>query len=300
MRPEADQAIIFYRRSAIRVQMKVSIIGTPHCGRTVFLGLLYEALIRMGTADGDEAQEVILSTGPVEAKAFGDLRLELISGRWPTSGNASKVSGRMLTLGFRKKRSFPFFRSRELTAVELEDVPLAEKDIIVMRGTGQLRDVLLGSPGGSVDRHGLSERFRDSLDGDAIILLADVSKEEKEGSWPRAEKDAFLATFVENATRTDLGKARKVNFLVVLTKAERAEADDDKVFEEAFPRTSGTLHQAFANNGSASHTIVSWVGTVEDSQGMEVPTTTVRDGQVRIDYSEKEYRRLIGIIGDIA
>jgi len=280
--------------------MKVSIIGTPHCGRTVFLGLLYETLIRMNTAEDDDVQEVILSTGPVETKAFGDLRLELISGRWPNSENATKVSGRVLTLGFRKKRSIPLLRSRELTTVELEDVPLTEKDIIVMRETGQLREVLMGSSGGSLDRYGLSERFRDSLDSDAFVLLADVSDQQKEGHWSRAERDAFLATFIENVTRTDLGRARKVAFLVVLTKAERAEADDQKVFEEAYPRTSKTLHQAFARKRSASHVIVSWVGTEKDQEGNEVPAVTMREGQVLIDYSEREYRRLIGIIGDIA
>jgi len=279
--------------------MKVSIIGTPHCGRTVFLGLFYETLIRINNAEGDDAQEVILSAGPVEAKAFGDLRLELISGRWPNSENASKVSGRVLKLGYRKKRSIPFLRSRELTTVELEDVPLTEKDIIVMRGTGQLREVLMGSSSGYVDRYGMSERFRNALDSEALVLLADVLKERLEGAWPLPERDSFLATIVDNASKTSPGRSRETTFIIVLTRAERAEADDQKVFEEAYPRTTKALQEAEAR-GASSHIIVSWVGTEMDVRGSELPATAMREGQVQIDYSDKEYRRLVGIIGKIA
>jgi hypothetical protein len=279
--------------------MNVSIIGTPQCGRTVFLGLLYETLIRMTTGE-DGVQKVIVNTGPVEAKAFGDLRLELLSGRWPSSEDRSKVSGFSLDIGFRKKISIPFFRSRELSTVRLEDVPLSEKDIRVMRGSGQLKEVLQGSPGGSIDRYGLSERFRDSLDSDAIVLLADVSKVRNEGDWPQEERDAFLATIVNNASKNRLGKAREVAFIIVLTKADRAEADDPKVFEVTYPRTFKALREAVSERGVASHILVSWLGTVTDPNKEQVPATMVREGHVQIEYSEKEYRRLVGIIGKMA
>lgn len=61
-------------------QMNVSIIGTPHCGRAVFLGLLYETLIRMTAAASDDDQKVIINTGlvggqglrgPAPGTAFG-------------------------------------------------------------------------------------------------------------------------------------------------------------------------------------------------------------------------------------
>ncbi|HIH77160.1 MAG TPA: hypothetical protein HA343_07625 [Methanomassiliicoccales archaeon] len=60
--------------------MNVSIIGTPHCGRAVFLGLLYETLIRMTAAASDDDQKVIINTGlvggqglrgPAPGTAFG-------------------------------------------------------------------------------------------------------------------------------------------------------------------------------------------------------------------------------------
>ncbi|MHC1680791.1 MAG: GTPase domain-containing protein [Methanomassiliicoccales archaeon] len=277
--------------------MNVSIIGTPHCGRTVFLGLLYETLIRMTTAENDGVQEVIFNTGPVEAKAFGDLRLEIMSGSWPSSTSKAKVSGSSLTLGFRKKRFISFFRSHEFRAVILEDVPLTEKDILVMKGSGQLKEILEGSPGGSVDRYGLSERLRDSLESDAIVLLADVSDERHEGDWPREQRDAFLATVADNAAKTRLGKARDVTFIIVLTKADRAEANDQNVFEEAYPRTIKALRKGDPEHSGASHVLVSWLGTVSDPHGKQVPATTVREGQVQIDYSEKDYRRLISLIG---
>lgn len=95
-------------------QMNVSTIGTPHCGRAVFLGLLYETLIRMTAAASDDDQEVIINTGLVEARAFRDLRLEQLSGRWPSSEGRSEVSGCSLDIGSRKKSSITFFRSREL------------------------------------------------------------------------------------------------------------------------------------------------------------------------------------------
>jgi len=44
-------------------QMNVSIIGTPHCGRAVFLGLLYETLIRIDRGQG--------LRGPAPGTAFG-------------------------------------------------------------------------------------------------------------------------------------------------------------------------------------------------------------------------------------
>jgi hypothetical protein len=279
--------------------MNVSIIGTPHCGRTVFLGLLYETLVRM-TTEEDGAMCVMVNTGPVEAKAFGDLRLELLSGRWPSSENRYKVSGRSIDLGFRSKRSFPFFRSRGISKVRLMDVPLDDRDLKVIRGSGQLREVLEGSPGGSLDRYGLSERFRDSLESEAIILLADVCKERNEGDWPREERDAFLATIVDNACKTRLGKSREVAFIVVLTRSDRAEADDQKVFEEQYPRTLRALREAVPGRGATFHILVSWLGTEPDSNENQVPATAVREGQVQIEYSEKEYRRLVGIIGKIA
>ncbi len=251
------------------------------------------------TTDENSVQEVVVNTGPLETKAFGDLRLELLSGRWPSAENRSKVSGCSLDLGFRRKRSFSFFRSSELSTVKLRDVPLSEKDLKVMRGSGQLREVLHGSPGGSVDRYGLSERFRDSLDSESIVLLADVSNEHDEGGWPGEERDAFLATIVDNSSRTRLGKSRAVTFMIVLTRSDRAEADDQKVFEEAYPRTCKALREAVSGRGATFHTLVSWLGTVSDHNGKQVPATTVREGQVQIEYSEKEYRRLVGIIGEI-
>ncbi len=254
----------------------------------------------MTTAVCEDDQEVIVNTGPLETKAFGDLRLELLSGRWPSARNRSKVSGCSLDLGFRRKRSFSFFRSSELRTVKLRDVPLSEKDLKVMRGSGQLREVLQGSAGGSVDRYGLSELFRDSLESDAIVLLADVSNEHQEGSWSGEERDAFLATIVDNAAKTRLGRTREVTFIIVLTKADRAEADDQKVFDESYPRTSKALREVISERNSASEILVSWLGTVSDPNAVKVPATTVREGQVQIEYSEKEYRRLVCIIGKMA
>jgi len=279
--------------------MNVSVMGTPRCGRTVFLGLLYETVIRMTTEVCASDQEVIVNTGPVETKAFGDLRLELLSGRWPSAENRSKVSGCSLELGFRGKRGISFLRSSELRTVKLRDVPLGEKDIKVLRGSG-LREVLQGSAGGSVDRYGLSERFRDSLESDAFILLANVSNVRNEGDWPGEERDAFLATIVDNAAQTRLGKVRKVTFIIVLTKTDRTRADDQKVFEEGYPRTSKALQEAAKERGAASHILVSWLGTVLDLNAEKVPATLVREGQVQIEYSDQEYRRLVSILGKLA
>jgi hypothetical protein len=279
--------------------MKVSVIGTPGCGRTVFLGLLYETLVRMSTAEGDDIPEVVVNTGPVEAKALGDLRLELLSGRWPSPDLRSKVSGCTLDLGFRKD-NWPFFRTSVIRKVRLENVPLGEKDLKVMRSSGQLREMLQGVTGGSIDRYGLSERFRDSLESEAFILLADVSLEAREGPWSIEERDAFLATVIDNASRTRLGKERRVEVLVVLTRADRAEADDKKLFGDGYPRTSKAMLRALPEGDGASRLFTSWLGTVPNMSGDQAPATTIGEGQVQIDYSEKEYRRLIALIGKIA
>lgn len=271
--------------------MKVSVFGAPGCGRTVFLGLLYETLIRMST-EGDEP-EVIMNVGPVEAKAFGDVRLDLMSGRWPSAETGRKLSGRSVELGFVRGRSL--FRSRGLVKVRLEDVPLTERDLQVVKASGQLREVISGSSGGSIDRYGLGEMFRDALGSEALILLADVS-EPREGTWPREERDAFLATLVENIARTRLGKERKVHITVVLTKAEPAEADGERVFETAYPRTAKAVHKA----DELSPIFISWLRTVPDTDREQVPSALRRDGQVQIDYADEEYRRLVQNIGRIS
>ncbi len=278
--------------------MKVSVIGTPGSGRTVFLGLLYETLVRMSTTEGGDGTEVMVNAGPVEAKALGDLRLELLSGRWPSPDISSKVSGRSLELGFRKGTP-SLFRYRGIHKVVMESVPLSEKDLKIIRSSGQLREVLEGSMGGAMDRYGLSERFREALVGEAFILLADVSRTAAQEPWPNGERDAFLATVLDNASRTHLGKERKVEVMIVLTKADRAEADDRKVFESMYPRTLRSLREAVRYGDVRSRTVVSWMGTVPDPRGEQVPATMVHEGQVQIDYSEKEYRRLIGLIGNL-
>lgn len=278
--------------------MNVSVIGPPGCGRAVFISLLYETLIRMSTPDDDGSPEAMVNAGPVEAKALGDLRLELMSGRWPSSEPGQRISELVLEIGFRKGgRSL--FRSRAIRRVSLRSVPLSEKDLNAVRDSGQLREALLGSPGGSLDRYGLSERFRDSLDSEALVLLADVSKGPPDAGWPIEERDAFLATIAENASRTRLGKVRKVGLLVVLTKADRAEADDQQAFEKKYPRTATALRNAHPGGDISTRTIVSWLGTALDERGVQIPATVQRDGQVQIDYSEKEYRRLIKLIGEM-
>ncbi|HQN76000.1 MAG TPA: hypothetical protein PLQ92_04555 [Methanomassiliicoccales archaeon] len=278
--------------------MKVSVIGTPGCGRTVFLGLLYETLVRMSTAEG-RGPEVVVNTGPAETKALGDLRLELLSGRWPSPDLRSKVSGCLLELGFRMS-SRSIFRSRELRKVRLENFPLKEKDVQAVRGSGQLREVLQGSPGGSIDRYGLSEGFREALESEALVLLADISPETSEGPWPGGERDAFLATVVDNASMTRLGKEREVAILVVLTKGDRAEADEQNRFEEMYPRTARSLRKAIPGGEAGSNVFVSWIGAVPVEGGAPVPAAVVSEGQVQIDYSEKEYWRLVERIGRIA
>lgn len=274
--------------------MNVPVIGTPDCGRAVFLALLYETLVRISTAEGDDVPEVMVNTGPVEAKALGDLRLDLLSGRWPSAERKMKVSGCSLELGFRGKAA-SFFRGREIRKVRLENVIMSDKDLKVLRSSGQLREVLEGSAGGHIDRYGLNERFRDSLDSEALILLADVSRGEQGRSWPVGERDALLATVVDNASHNRSGKDRKVAFIIVLTRADRVEADVPKVFETTYPRTAEALRKA-VQRGSSSQVMVSWVGTVPNADGDPIPAVNVREGQVQIDYSEKEYRRLIELI----
>lgn len=288
-----------YRRLAISVQMKVSVIGTPGSERAVFLGLLYETLIRMSTSERDMPPQVVVNAGPVEAKALGDLRLELLSGRWPSLDDEHKVSGCALELGFRKS-SGSFFGSRGIRKVQLSSAPLSEKDVKVMRSSGQLREVLQGSSGGSIDRYGLDEQFREALDSETLILLADISTGAREGRWSIEERDAFLATVIENASRTRLGKERRIDPLVVMTGADRAETDDQQVFENMYPRTAKALRKVIPGDDPRSNIFVSWLATVPDAEGIPVPASIMDQGQVQIDYSEKEYRRLIGRIGDIA
>ncbi len=276
---------------SIGIQMKISVIGAPGCGTALFLGLLYETLVRMSTAE-DDVLEVVVNVGPVEAKAFGDLRLDLLSGRWPSPELEQKVSGCSLELAFRNGRA-SLFRGRGFRKVRLASVPLSERDSRVLRSSGQLRELLSGPTGGSIDRNALSERFRDALESEAFVLLASISGVMSGGTWSVEESDAFLATLMDDVTKDQAKGKGGVAFLVVMTGADRGEADGRQLLEDFYPRTEKTLRKA----AGGYHTFVSWLGTVPNAEGHQVPATAVSDGQVQIDHSEEEYRRLVRTIG---
>ncbi len=80
---------------------------------------------------------------------------------------------------------------------------------------------------------------------------------------------------------------------MVMTGADQAEADDQQVFENLYPRTAKALRKIIPGDDMRSHIFVSWLATVPDAEGIPVPASITDQGQVQIDYSEKEYRRLI-------
>lgn len=184
--------------------MPVSIIGANGCGRAVFWGLLYESLVQL-TNDSKVGQgEMRFRTEPRTAKAIGDMRMGLTSGRWPSSEQKDRISGCAIELGFRRRSLLGLFPSSNFDMFKVHNFGIEEKDMRTIMGTRPYIEAFSGKDvGGSLDLGAFSESFRDHMDSSVLVLLIDVSQimgeDDGGGAGPVKGTDALYATILKAA-----------------------------------------------------------------------------------------------------
>lgn len=113
--------------------MKVSVVGVEGCGRTVFLGLFYETLVQMTTAKGNAGKgEIRFICEPGTVKCLGDIRLDLISRRWPLKERKQGITDCSMDIGFRKGRFFGLLPSNEFRTATIVAVEVGKRDVRVL------------------------------------------------------------------------------------------------------------------------------------------------------------------------
>lgn len=212
--------------------MPVSIIGAKGCGKTVFWGLLYESLVNLTNDSKVGHGEMRFSTEPRAAMAFGGIRMDLMSGRWPSSERKGLISECAIELGFRRRSFLGMFPSPDFDMVKVHNFGIEEKDMMTILGTQPYIDAFSGKDvAGSLDLGVFSESFRDHLDSSVMVLLIDMGQiidmDDIEGVGVVKGTDALYATILKAAImkrrRTVRGgsDANKIFPILFLTKCDR-------------------------------------------------------------------------------
>jgi hypothetical protein len=142
----------------------VAIVGDHGSGKTTFLGLLYAALVRSGSGKEDTLRFRAAYESLDEITA---LFQRLMSGGFPDSVTKEGIRGLHLELGFpRSKRGIlPRLGSRKWTGGSATTIRFALP--------GDLDEAIPAFNEGSTFGTG---RWRDALDADVVIFLADSTK----------------------------------------------------------------------------------------------------------------------------
>lgn len=212
--------------------MPVSIIGANGCGRTVFWGLLYESLVQLTNDSMIGRGEMRFSTVPLTTKAFGDIRMGLMSGRWPSSEQRDLISECSIELGFRRRSFLGLFPSPDFDMMKVLNVGIEEKDMRTIMGTRPYIEASSGKDvGGPLDLGAFSESFRDHLDSSVLVFLIDMSQINKVDGIEMISAvkgmDALYATILKAAImkRRKMVRggsdANKISPILFLTKCDQ-------------------------------------------------------------------------------
>ena len=289
--------------------MKVSVVGVEGCGRTVFLGLFYETLVQMTTAKGNAGKgEIRFICEPGTVKCLGDIRLDLISRRWPLKERKQGITDCSMDIGFRKGRFFGLLPSNEFRTATIVAVEVGKRDVRVL-------EEMASPDGGHCDPGALSEDLLDALHATIIVLLIDASivataKADDRSSLKRA--DALNASLISTTMRL---KARDINDgmcrsvpcpVIVLTKFDMvgkidiAEKDVRTVAGEFlrvnFPEVTKVLEEQRPKGMDGTAEVFTSGMRTEGSEGDLVPVPVIDKGQVCIDYTVSGYGSLIKVI----
>jgi hypothetical protein len=228
--------------------MPASIIGANGCGRTVFWGLLYESLVQLTNASNIGHGEMRFSTEPQTAMVLGDIRLDLMSGRWPSGKHNDMISECAIELGFRRRSFLGLFPSTDFDIMKVQNFGTEENDMRAIMGTRPYIEASSGKDiGGSLDLGAFSESFRDHLDSSVLVLLIDVSQiikvDDIEMSSAVKGTDALYATILKAAIMKRRKGVRggsdaiRISPILFLTKCDQM--NDPRIGLEGSLNTSG-------------------------------------------------------------
>lgn len=163
--------------------LQAAILGDHASGKTTFLGLLYATLVRSGSGREDELR---FHTDYNSLEEVTALFQQLLSGAFPDAAVKEGLHELRFTLGLRKsRRGVLGFGSKKWNADAATSVHFTVP--------GSLDEERGGFLGGSVIGSG---PWRDVLDADAIVLLADSTKlapkSDSEERGPMATYDGQL------------------------------------------------------------------------------------------------------------
>jgi len=300
--------------------LHVALIGDRGSGKTTFLGLLYATLVRSGS---DSADDLRFHTTFESLEEVTTLFQQMMSGGFPDAAVKEGLHELSFTLGLRKaKHGFlPRLGSRKWNADAGTSLQFTMPGSLGEERPGFLQGSTIGTG-----------PWRDVLDADAIILLADSAnlapKGDPSSPGPMAtydgQVDALLAAIQRWRSRSGhevlhpiflLSKFDSVKAEVL--KAMNLEADPPGPAEVAaraayagtllspnLPRTLATVQGGRGGRMRFDKPtyFFSWVRTeTKDSSASEkIRLRRIDGGGWEPDYSRDEYLGLLECLADIA
>lgn len=283
------------------------------------MALLYETLVRSATAEGSEVHEQMrFITDPQVTKGLGDVRLDLLSGRWPSKEFQERTASFSIEIGFRRRRWFGLLPSRGYHLVMVENARIGKRDVGVIEEATHTAVGTIATAGDKIDPGMLSGSVWSALDSSVIILLVDASKAlAMGGDAPSIERvDVFHATLL----RVILNHKPKLHGrnkdgplpVLFLTKCDVLSATSGgaggtrssamEILRKHFPLTAKVLEEGGAEGMRAPKVkvFISGMRTEKDEGGRTVPSPVTDHGQVRLEYEQDQYASLIQFLGTVA
>ncbi len=173
--------------------LRVAIVGDHDSGKTTFLGLIYAALVRSGS---DKTDDLRFHAALASIEEITGLFQQLMSGAFPDSATKEGMHDFSFELAFETPRrgGFPLFGSRKRAAGASTAVHISLPGSLDEQRQGFLQEGATGRG-----------RWRDALDADAVIVLADstklASKSEDPEPGPMETYDGQVEAFFTSILR---------------------------------------------------------------------------------------------------
>ena len=299
--------------------LQAAILGDRESGKTTFLGLLYATLVRSGSEKEDELR---FHASYESLEEVTSLFQQLMSGAFPDAAIKEGLHELSFTLGLRKTRHGMFHRaSAKWNADAATNVHFTLP--------GSLGDERPGFLQGSTIGTG---PWRDVLDADALILLADSTMLAPKGDTPErgpmatydGQVDAVFSAIARWRSRSG---HELVHPVFILSKFDSVSADVLKAAELGSEIPELAKHDARAAYASAllepnlPHTLstlrgknrgrlrfgepayfFSWVrrdAKANDAEG-KIKLRRMDSGGWEPDYSREEYLGFLEHLADVA
>ncbi len=299
--------------------LHIAIVGGHGSGKTTFLGLLYAALVRSGS---DKSDDLRFHVNLDSLEEIAALFQQLMSGGFPDSATKEGIHGLRLEVGFRKPARGSLLRRgpREWTADAATTVQFTLP--------GSLDSNTQGLFSGTIG----TGAWRDVLDADAVLILADatklVAKGEDAESSPIRTYDRQVQSLFTSIQRWRSRSGREVlHPILVLSKfdavppdvLEAANVDPEPpaagktglraayaraLLEPNLPRTLATVAETGGTRLRFAKPayFFSWVRTEPNAPaGSErIRLRRIDGGGWEPDYARDEVLALVDALGEIA